>query len=161
MASAGFALSDSLKCRVETRNGATVVSFAGHINEAADFTKLKNLSGPLVFDLSEIDRINSLGVRDWIRLVREINTAGIELTFERCSPMIISQYGMISNFMGPSPRIKSVLVPYLCPACQHEHLQTQDVTPGVALSVPLKLPCPKCQTPMDLDDLAETYNRVF
>lgn len=148
----------SLRHRIESRNGVTWVSLTGNIDEGADFAPVTRLPGPLVIDLGGINRINSLGVREWIHFVKEREAAGIDLTFERCSPVMVGQVGMISNFMGKRSRIKSVLVPYVCPACSTETLGLFEVMPGA--EVPLSAPCPKCQQAMELDELPDTYSAI-
>ena len=148
-----------LRSRVEQRNGLTWIALSGHLNEAADLTPLTQLPGPLVIDLSGLDRINSLGVRDWMRFIRICETAGVALTFERCSPTIVQQISMITNFMGTTSRISSVEVPYLCSACGTEHLQLLELVPGAELQVTIT--CPKCRAPMELDDLVETYAEIM
>src|SRR5579862_9294898 len=109
-----------LRSQVEQRNGLTWIALGGHLNEAADLSPITKLPGPLIIDLSGLDRINSLGVRDWMRFIRTCETEGIDLTFERCSPTIVGQISMITNFMGTRSRIASVEVPYLCTSCANE-----------------------------------------
>lgn len=155
----GLNLGSSLWCRVAQRDGATWVDLGGNINEEVDLAPLKQLPGPLVLDLSMINRINSLGVRDWIDFVHDREAAGIDLVFDRCSPAMVTQISMISNFMGARSRVRSILVPYLCPACSHEHLEQLDVTRGV--SVQPALGCPKCGAAMELDELMDTYSRLL
>jgi len=137
----------------------TWIALSGHLNEATDFTPLKKLPGPLVIDLSEIERINSLGVREWIYFVRECETAGVALTFERCSPLIVNQMSMISNFMGSRSRVKSILIPYLCSSCNHEHDELLELSAGAEIH--RTMPCPKCQSTMYLDDLVEMYTELL
>ena len=154
-------LGGPLQYRVEPRSGATWVALDGNINEVTDFAPLYKLQGPLVVDLGEVERINSLGVRNWIGFVHHIESTGLALTVERCPPVMVSQMSMISNFMGHSSRVKSALAPYLCPSCKHEHLQLVEIAPGGASIIGAKIPCPKCQTPMEIDELPETYTLLF
>lgn len=148
----------SLRHRIEARDGMTWIALSGNIDEGADFAPINKLTGPLVIDLGGINRINSLGVREWIHFVRDREAAGIDLTFERCAPVMVGQIGMISNFMGRRSRIRSVLVPYVCPACTTETLGMFEILPGAR--VPLTVACPKCQQAMELDELPDTYNAL-
>jgi hypothetical protein len=151
-------LGGPLRYRTEPRNGTTWIALSGHVNEATDFTPLRKLPGPLVIDLGEIENINSLGVREWIFFVRECETSGVELTFERCSPLIVNQMSMISNFMGSRSRVKSVLIPYVCLSCNHELDVLLELSAGAEIHP--TMPCPKCGATMQLDDLVEMYTQL-
>ncbi|HEY0254707.1 MAG TPA: STAS domain-containing protein, partial [Kofleriaceae bacterium] len=120
-------------------------------------TPLTQIPGPLVIDLGGLERINSLGVRDWMHFVRTCEAAGTALTFERCSPTIVGQMSMITGFMGAS-HISSIEVPYVCTSCNHEQLQLLDLDAGGELQ--LAIECPKCRAPTQLDDFAEIYSEV-
>jgi hypothetical protein len=152
-------LGGKLAARVEQRDGATWVTLAGPVTEVADFAPLLALGGPLRIDLSAIDRINSLGVRSWINFVRACEAAGVPVSFERCAPVMVQQISMISNFMGARSQLRSLFVPYLCPACNTEGLELLELAPGVAIRP--TIPCPKCPTPMQVDELEDMYIGVF
>lgn len=153
-------LGGGLKYRVERRNGSTWLALMGNITEAADFTSLKALPAPLVIDLSGVDRINSLGVRGWIDFVHAVEATGHAIAFEKAPPIIVGQMSMISNFMGHS-RVTSVLTPYLCPKCSNEHLELVDVGEGRQPHFAQSMPCPKCKTAMEFDDVLEMYTELF
>jgi len=161
MAKSGQDLGGPLRAQVEQRDGATVVSINGTVTELADFMPLTQLRGPLRFDLAGIERINSLGVRSWTQFVKAAEDIGLSLTFERVSPAMVQQISMISNFMGSRSRVRSLLVPYLCISCHHEHLQLVEVTPGIALAVPPRVTCAKCAAAMELDEVEAIYSSLF
>ena len=63
----------ALSWQLRERPGLTIVEFTGEIDENADFAELKKrLRGPVVFQLAEIRRINSCGVREWVNFVRDM-----------------------------------------------------------------------------------------
>jgi hypothetical protein len=126
----------------------------------ANFAPLTKLRGPLRIDLGGVERINSVGVRTWLDFVTKCESSGTQLVFERCSPAIVLQISMISNFMGHA-QVASVLVPYLCGACGAEHLQLAAITRGTPVAVARSVPCPKCGTPMQLDELEDMYATLF
>ena len=159
MAGTALNLGSTLQSKVERRPGATWVGLSGTINEATDLSPLTGLPGPLIIDLGELHRINSVGVRIWMDFVRAREKAGVALVFERCSPIMVGQMSMISHFMGTRSRVKSMNVPYLCGACKHEHVQVLEVSTG--MEVPAAFACPRCGSRMHLDDLAETYNEAL
>ncbi|MBS1118284.1 MAG: hypothetical protein H6Q90_512 [Deltaproteobacteria bacterium] len=161
MANPAQDLGGKLLAQIEPRDGGTWVALAGTVTEIADFTPLTKLRSPLRLDLIGIERINSLGVRSWIHFVRDCELAGLELSFERCSPVMIQQLSMISNFMGTRSRVKSLFVPYLCPMCNAEQLSLLEVAPNGPLMVPPTIPCPKCRATMHLDELEEMYTGLL
>jgi hypothetical protein len=154
-----LALGGSLRLRVERNNGVTRAALSGVINEAADLTPLEKLPHPLVLDLGGLQRINSIGVRNWMNFVRAREGAGADLTYERCPPIMVGQMSMITRFMGARSRVSSVLVPYSCPACRHEEVRLLAIAPGAR--VERQLACPKCGAAMDLDEVVETYAEVL
>lgn len=134
------------------------VALSGTMNEGSDLAPLMKLPQPLVIDLAKLDRINSIGVRNWMDFVKQCDRAGTAPTIERCSPVIVGQMSMITTFMGKA-RVKSVNVPYFCPACRNEHEQLLELRPGA--DVQPSIPCPKCGAAMELDDLVEAYREVL
>jgi anti-anti-sigma regulatory factor len=147
-----------LTFRTEPRNGATWVALKGNITEQVDFAALKALPPPLVIDLGAVDRINSLGVRAWIYFVKDREGAGAPIRFERVSPQMVTQMTMITNFMGRSSQVASVLVPYVCLKDNTEQLDQLDIEAGAQLH---EIACPKCGARMEIDDLEATYTRLL
>jgi anti-anti-sigma regulatory factor len=154
-------LGGPLKATIDRRDGGTRVALVGYINDATNLSSLAKLTGPLHIDLSGIDRINSVGVKTWVQFVRDCERSGINLTCERCSPVIVQQLSMISNFMGTRARVASMYVVYVCPSCHAERLELVEITPGVRPSVAATLPCAKCKGTMQLDEVEEMYTRLF
>ena len=75
--------------RIENDNDLRKVTLTGEITEDADFGPLiAQKCSSMVVDLSEITRINSCGVREWIEFVRASNEKGTRLVLERCAPFI-------------------------------------------------------------------------
>ena len=154
-------LGGGLNYRVERRSGTTWIALSGNITEAVDFEPLKRMPAPVVIDLSEVSRINSLGVRAWIYFIRDLEAMGQQLAFARLPPIIVSQMSMVSNFMGTKSLIRSVLAPYLCPTCNNEDLQLIELANGKAVHVSETSTCPKCRSTMEFDDLVAMYTELF
>jgi len=152
-------LGRSLQARVEERSGGTWVALTGNIDESANLAPLVDIPGPLVVDLGEMDRINSIGVRTWMNFVKARETAGAALAIERCSPMMVGQITMITRFMGAQPHVKSLLVPYFCKKCEREHAEALTAEPGAHVSP--TVPCLGCGGHMELEELAETYDEAL
>lgn len=149
-----------LSWRIDALPDGVRVAFSGEIDENADFGDLVDrLHGALIFDLASVRRINSCGVREWVSFLRELTVAGkADLTFVACSPAIVTQMNMIYNFRGPA-RVRSFLAPYVCTRCDAEEeklLEVAECFPGRRRQPPA-FSCPRCDGPMELDDLPERY----
>src|SRR5687767_16034107 len=148
----------ALSWRIKERPGFTSVEFFGEIDENADFAELRRrLRGQVVFNLGEVRRINSCGVREWVNFVRDLPSVS-ELVFTHCSPAIVTQLNMIFNFRG-SAKVRSFYAPYVCDSCGHEEGKLLDVQaqfPGGVGKVP-DFACEQCGAPMEFDDLPERY----
>jgi hypothetical protein len=154
-----LALGRSLQARVEQRDGVSWVALIGNVDESVDLAPLIAMAGPLVVDLGEMDRINSIGVRTWMNFVKAREKAGAALTIERCSPMMVGQITMITRFMGSQAHVKSLLVPYFCKKCQREHAEVFAAVPGASVSPTIA--CPNCGGQMELDEFAQTYDEAL
>ena len=146
-------LSWSIKCDQEI----TVVTFQGPIDEDANFSQLiQELSDKanVRFDLSGLARINSCGVREWVNFIRAL-PSGSSLSLEKCTPAVVSQLNMISNFAG-NAKVMSVKAPFVCNNCGSE----EDILIEVqANHIPeLKaMACKKCSGSMEFDDVEDSY----
>src|SRR5690348_15774561 len=108
-----------MEFKVQTGGGQTRIRVSGRIDDESDFTQLLkqlNDGGKFILDLSGVTRINSSGVREWVRFVQSIKpTAHVELL--DCPVHFIEQVNMLNNFIGPTT-ITSLSVPYVCPSCE-------------------------------------------
>lgn len=156
----GQDLGGGLTAQLDTRSGTPRVVLSGGITEATDFKPLLSMGNPLVIDLERIERINSLGVRHWFHFVRDAEAAGLDLTFDRVSAVMIQQLGMITNFMGKRSRVTSLFAPYLCTSCNTHDDQLIEVGPGGEVAVTPTKPCSRCKSEMQLDELEDMYQTV-
>jgi eukaryotic-like serine/threonine-protein kinase len=145
-----------LSLKLNKQGDTTLASLAGDITEESDFSTIVNCGTPkVVLDLADIRRINSTGVREWIKFVTSLAKSGKIFRLERCSVAIVHQLNMISNFRGGG-EVRSVLAPYYCPECDHNHLHLVDVSAPTA-KIEATLPCPSCGADMEFDELPDSY----
>ena len=157
----GSAVLHPLSFRIEESPGSLLVTFAGDVDENADFSALRpRLRGPVLFDLADVRRINSCGVREWVNFHRELSeladASSLSLEYLSCSPAVVAQLNTISNFRGPA-RVRSFLVPYVCEGCNGEEIRQVEVAshpPSTALP---DFPCVRCGARLVLDDLPDRY----
>ncbi len=151
-------MSNSMSWKWVQVDGQQRIQLEGTISEHADFRSIVDAApDTLVLDLAHVEQINSCGVREWINFVTDLKRSGKTLELHRCSPAIVRQLNMISNFRGGG-KVQSVLAPYFCDACENEITQlvevgNTDARPEIAET----LPCPNCGEDMEFDDLADSY----
>ena len=118
-------------------------------------------AGDVVIDTSGVTFVNSIGMREWMRLTRSLRERG-KVTFERVADVLMTQMNLIPEFKRVE--VASFHAQYLCPSCGNEATPLIDVaTYGAelrAMKAP-KLPCPECGSAMDLGDFPERYLSLF
>lgn len=150
-------MGNSLTIERRCDDGVTRIALSGEITEEARFDELGPIEGAVVLDLAGIRRINSCGVREWIRFVRQV-PPGTRVAYERCSPAIVTQANMIANFLGDG-RVRSFVAPYYCETCD----RAVEVLLDVERDFPERRPaaperrCEACHGPLAFDDVEESY----
>ena len=145
--------------RKDKVNDELIVSIRGDISEKAEdaFGKLleSELDSFLVFDLSKVQMINSIGVRVWILMVSTLKKRQTTIAYRNCSTSIIETLNIFPHFINKK-EIESVFIPTCCVSCDYkdEELSVLKSLRGAVFS-PSKL-CPSCGIAMtveiDLDD---------
>lgn len=142
----------------ESKGGVLVVRLAGSIEESVDFEKL--LGDPQLemhVYCREVKRINSIGVKAWIRYFSGAQKRGAKLKFFECSTAIVEQVNLISNFVCGGT-VESVFIPFCCNQCKSELVglfKSEDLK-KIQLKVP-DLKCSKCGGKAVFDDIPEEY----
>lgn len=141
-------------------SGATHVALAGAINEDAELNLqalTRDLAGKpeVVFNFSQVKSINSLGVRAWVMFLRSVDD-GRKIAFEECTPDVIMQINMIPSFVGKAA-VRSFYTSYICENCDNSQRILIDTSSLAPKSLPPSQTCPKCQSPMETEELEEEY----
>jgi anti-anti-sigma regulatory factor len=144
---------------IEPRGDALAIS--GSIDETAGLVDLlaRAPERRLVLDLAGVVFINSLGVRDWIRMQAAAQRSGVAIELRRVAEPVIHQLNMIIATRGAS-RVTSFFAPYACDACGREDsLLIDAVAHAQALSrlEPPGMACPECGSDMAFNDFPERY----
>lgn len=135
------------------------VKLSGVIDEDNELASLAEAVGgrTAVVDLGGVERINSCGVRDWVRWLGELEARRIRVVLIRCSPAIVAQINLVNNFLGAAV-VKSFHAPYFCPQCDAEKVLACEVEDfGDPPHEPPRCRCDDCDQVMEFDDLAESY----
>ena len=133
----------------------------GSIDETSALNELlaHARGGRLALDLAAITFINSLGVRDWIRMQTEATNRQLAIELRRVSEPIIHQLNMIIATRGTA-RVTSFFAPYACDACGREESLLVDAVAnaaGLAALQPPAMKCPECGAQMAFNDFPERY----
>jgi predicted RNA-binding Zn-ribbon protein involved in translation (DUF1610 family) len=106
--------------------------------------------------------MNSIGMRELVRLVRALRARG-ELVFERVADVLMLQLNMMPE-LAAGVVIRSFHAQYSCPACGAEATPLIDAEVHAASLRELRAPpapCPECGSAMQLADFSERYLGVF
>jgi len=142
----------------EQKDAALLVRLVGSIEEGVQFEQLLgNVPAELIVNCKEVPRINSVGVKAWIRYFQSLQTKGVRLRFVECSSAIIEQVNLISNFV-PADSVESFFVPFACTKCKSEllGLYSSAAIKKLQGNVPAQT-CPKCGGSAEFDDIPEEY----
>jgi len=144
---------------IEPQGGVLVLK--GAIDESAGLIGLLERARDhrLVLDLGGITFINSLGVRDWIRMQAAAQRGGIAVELRRVAEPLVHQLNMIIATRGAA-RVTSFFAPYACDGCGREDALLIDAVAnarGLAQLEPPAMTCVECGAQMAFNDFPERY----
>ena len=150
--------------RLDMRVDGARVTLTGRIDDSASFDALAQQLpvGGVAIDTSGVTFVNSIGMREWLKLVRLLRERG-PVVLERVADVLMTQMNLIPEF-GRSVRVTSFHAQYVCPSCGAESAPVVDAVAHAdslrAMKAP-KLPCAECGSAMDLGDFPERYLTLF
>lgn len=147
-----------LAADIQLTGTGTVVVLTGQLDEHGELARaVQGLRGSVTLDCEGIDFINSLGLREWVRALRELRANGVAIRLRRCSEAIVMQLNMIREARAPA---ESFYAPYVCRGCRRRSAHCVDIEPHRELlqrgEVP-ELVCSVCGDAMVLDEIPERY----
>lgn len=141
-------------------DGAGSYALAGSIDETARLDHLAaNTPGRLELDLGQVRHINSVGVREWIRLLLACEAGGIAVVVHRAPEVMVQQMNMIVEAKGAA-HVRSFFAPYQCESCDHDDSILLDCVVHGGDLASRRAPavaCRRCGSPMAFDDFPDTY----
>ena len=153
-------MNPKFQASVNARDDVSYVKIGGIIDEDNELGSLADRigAGTAISDLSDVERINSCGVRDWVNWLGKAEKGGARVVLVQCSPAIVAQINLVNNFSGNGV-VKNFFAPYFCPNCDREKVllvETRDVVGQKPFRAPT-CRCDECDGPMDFDDMEESY----
>lgn len=134
----------------------------GQIDDTVQLKALADeIHDKVVIDLARVSFINSVGVREWVRLLKALHERGVKVIARRCSEALVFQFNMIPQTLE-GIAVESFFAPYACASCSAERSICIEVAPHLASlrrAVPPPMACPTCARPMEFDEIAERFLR--
>ena len=109
-----------IKVAKEQKGNIIQVKLSGSIDETVNFDQaVGSLQGEIHIHTKEIVRINSVGVKNWIKFFQQLHAKGVMFHFVECSTCVVEQINLISNFTAGG-EVDSIYVPFACQGCNTE-----------------------------------------
>jgi anti-anti-sigma regulatory factor/DNA-directed RNA polymerase subunit RPC12/RpoP len=146
------------RLQIETTRAESglVLVLSGKIDEGSGLAELAgSIAEPVTVDLQRVEFINSMGARDWVRLMRALNERSIPITLRRCSEVMVYQMNMIVEARSGA-KVESIYAPYECAKCGFETYVLLDATPRLRREQPTH-ECEECGAAMSFADLPASY----
>lgn len=137
------------------------IRLVGSIEESVVFEELIGYPGAPITELhvncKGVPRINSVGVKAWIKFFQAVHARGMKVIFLECSTAIVEQMNFISNFRCGG-EVSSLFVPFSCEKCHSElvGLFQTEMIKKLQLKIP-PLKCSKCGGRAIFDDVPDEY----
>ncbi|HEY4244713.1 MAG TPA: hypothetical protein VGM88_33090 [Kofleriaceae bacterium] len=144
---------------IDERDG--VLYLGGALDEASMLGELpaRARDGRIVLDLEKVTFINSLGVRDWIRMMAALDRAKTAVELRRVCEPVVQQLNMILAARGDAA-VASFFAPYACDSCGREESMLVDAVAfhdTLVAGVAPPQTCPECGSKMSFNDFPERY----
>ena len=139
-----------------------VIRLAGEITEDVDFAAIiGDLPNSTVLNCKDVSRLNSLGVKTWIKFFQKEQERGVKLRLTECSPAVVEQINLILNFVCGGT-VESLYLPFNCSKCGKGFVglyRTEDLK-KINLQIP-DVTCGHCGGSASFDDIHEEYFRFM
>jgi anti-anti-sigma regulatory factor/DNA-directed RNA polymerase subunit RPC12/RpoP len=147
-----------------TADGARVV-LVGRLDDTCQVGELAAQLPPghVVIDTAGVTFVNSIGIREWIRLLRALRERRSQVDLEGLADVLMVHMNVLAEFRGLA-RITSFHATYTCMACGYEAAMPIDAVGHLDELRKLRTPtlvCPECGGAMELADFPERYLSIF
>lgn len=113
-------MSNSLSIKVQPDGDTYIITLDGRIDEDSHFEDITAITtNTYIFDFTNINLINSCGVREWIGLLAQLPSTS-KIIYRHCPQVMVEQMNMVQGFLPPSASIESFYAPYFDPDLDKE-----------------------------------------
>ena len=153
-----------LTCNHEVKDGISKVYWHGNIDEDWD-SSIHELQGQLKenveFYFTDIDTLNSIGIRLWTQFIDEI-CRDHQVKYFECPSLIMRVLSISDKFLGKAS-LESFYVTFDCPECESEIAVKFDTAQGVdAIHEQAdNQKCRSCGNPMEFQEDSDIYEEII
>ena len=142
--------------------GNTVVEVSGRLDETTDFQReVGSTMGEVHVFCRNTERMNSFGIRNWMRYFETLRRKGNIVKFFECSSTIVSLMNLFYNFTCGGEVI-SICLPYYCKTCDVEYdaiINIRDLKTS-EFKIPNRV-CKNCGGLVEFDEHSKNYFEFF
>jgi hypothetical protein len=137
------------------------LTIAGSIDESSNLVRLVDHArdGWLLLDLGGVTFINSVGVRQWIRMQQQAAAQQVRIELVKVAEPIVHQLNITPAARGVS-LVTSFYAPYLCEHCDTEHqilLDARTHFADLAKKRPPVMKCSHCKRDLEFTNPPDLY----
>ncbi len=142
----------------EQKGDVLVIRMTGSIEESTNFeTLIGTTPNEVHVYTKEVPRINSTGVKAWIKYFAALQAKGVKIKFFECSTSIVQQINLITNFTCGG-EVVSMYVPFACGQCSAELVGLYPCTTLKEMNCEVPdQKCSKCGGAAAFDDIPDEY----
>jgi hypothetical protein len=148
----------ALKITIEKGPDSVTYTFDGDVDENFRHADVpRHAARQINFILENVNNFNSVGIREWVYLVRDLSSMG-QMCFKRCSVTMIDQINMVPDSLGNGV-VESFFAPYAC----DDHgetsrlIVTRDHASQIRNHVAPEMHCETCRKKLVFDALEDAY----
>jgi anti-anti-sigma regulatory factor/sulfur carrier protein ThiS len=135
----------------------TCLRFQGTIDEAFDGRRLAGSMrcSTLILDMGAVKKISSFGLREWADFIKTVERQVQQIIAIECTPKVVDQINMVSQFLGTKGQVFSFYAPYRCDYCDIDRRVLFQVDRDHAAIRSLRPPeqlCETCSRPEYFDE---------
>lgn len=148
----------ALKIIIERSPESVVYTFEGDVDENFRHKEVPRIAATAInFNLEKVHNFNSVGIREWVYMVRDMSALGV-LCFKRCSVTMIDQINMVPDCLG-NGSVESFFGPYACTEHGETNrlIQTKEHASVILQNRAPEFTCEKCSQKLDFDALEDAY----
>lgn len=149
-----------LTINIDEKALVTYVELSGIIDEDSAIARtVESIDTPkMVINAHGVSRINSCGVRDWVKWMETLDQKETQVVIVECAVCFMTHINTLVNFLG-SGSLESFYAPYHCPNCDEVRnilLNVDDLPDSTPVEAP-QLRCDTCDHLLEFNDVEDYF----